>query len=110
MQSVLIKIKYSESVTVQTNVVLCLHDVNDNQWRAEMIKNSLQAGNSTGIFLDRYTWHIHQYAVTLVSRIQRWNRNAKTRKHLVNLPPYLYQDIGLTDRQVRNEIRKNFWD
>ncbi len=42
-------------------------------------------------------------------RLQIFRRNARTRKHLANLPPYLRRDIGLTDEQVGHEINKKFW-
>lgn len=74
-----------------------------------MMNKPLIAGKSPLIYLDRCAWHIHQYVLIWLSRIQKWRRNAKTRKHLANLPPHLYQDIGLTEHQIRHEIQKKFW-
>ena len=74
-----------------------------------MLKNPLQTGKLPIFPLDRYAWHINQYASTLLSQIQRWHQNAKTRKQLAHLPPYLYRDIGLTNQQVSSEIKKYFW-
>jgi uncharacterized protein YjiS (DUF1127 family) len=74
-----------------------------------MMRKSLAAGESSRIYLDRCIWNIHQYALIWQARVQKWHQNIKTRKHLANLPPHLYQDIGLTDRQVRHEIQKKFW-
>ena len=74
-----------------------------------MMNKSLTTGQSSPLYLDRWIWNIHQYALTWVSRIQKWRRNARTRQHLAHLPAHLYQDIGLTDHQIRREIQKKFW-
>ncbi len=49
------------------------------------------------------------YAVGLLFWIQKWRRNAKTRKQLAALPEYLLRDIGLSEYQVRQELEKKFW-
>ncbi len=74
-----------------------------------MIKKYCASNELTRVYPDGCVWNIHQYALTWLARIQKWRQNKKTRKHLANLPPHLYHDIGLTDRQVRHEIRKKFW-
>ncbi|WP_428239973.1 DUF1127 domain-containing protein [Gynuella sp.] len=38
-----------------------------------------------------------------------WRQNAQTRRQLRHLPAYLYQDIGLTNQDVRQESKKWFW-
>jgi uncharacterized protein YjiS (DUF1127 family) len=74
-----------------------------------MMNKSIARGQSSPINLDRWIWDIHQYALTWLSRMHKWRRNAKTRRHLAQLPPYLYHDIGLTEHQIRHEIQKKFW-
>ncbi len=60
-------------------------------------------------YRTRYKWNIHQPVVNLLSQIKKWGRNAKTRRQLANLDPNLYRDIGLTDQQIHNEVKKKFW-
>ncbi|MGF1747468.1 MULTISPECIES: DUF1127 domain-containing protein [Vibrio] len=37
-----------------------------------------------------------------------WYQNHRTRKHLSELPMYLWDDIGVTQEQVVTEARKEF--
>ena len=43
-------------------------------------------------------------------KVQRFRQNAKTRKHLADLPDHLLNDIGLTHTQAQQEARKAFWE
>jgi len=74
-----------------------------------MNNNSIVLSKSMRTFLDKCKWNIRQSKLHWLSRIKKWRRNVKTRKHLANLAPYIYQDIGLTDKQIRDEIQKKFW-
>ncbi len=74
-----------------------------------MIRKPITADLERSVLLDRYEGKIRHYALNWLCRIERWRRNAKTRKQLAALSPYLYQDIGLTDRQVGDEVKKKFW-
>ncbi|NLS12695.1 DUF1127 domain-containing protein [Vibrio sp. SM6] len=43
----------------------------------------------------------------------RWvlyRRNARTRRQLHELPPHLLRDVGIEPHQVRDEVRRSFWD
>lgn len=73
-----------------------------------MLTRILTAVESTP-YSGRYKWHLHQSISAWLSRIRKWRQNATTRKELAKLPSYLYQDIGLTEQQVRQEIHKKFW-
>ena len=43
-------------------------------------------------------------------KVQQFRQNAKTRKHLADLPEHLLNDIGLTQTQAQQEARKAFWE
>jgi uncharacterized protein YjiS (DUF1127 family) len=43
-------------------------------------------------------------------KVQQFRQNAKTRKHLADLPDHLLNDIGLTHKQAQQEVRKAFWE
>ncbi|EPX4142741.1 DUF1127 domain-containing protein [Vibrio vulnificus] len=46
----------------------------------------------------------------LLNEIERWRRNHSTRDHLSHLSDHLYKDVGLTKEQVRDEVKRSFWD
>ena len=73
------------------------------------MKKSLLLSRSTIVHPNNYRWTLRQYVIIGLFWVQKWRRNAKTRKQLANLPVYLLRDIGLTEEQVRHEIRKKFW-
>jgi len=52
---------------------------------------------------------VRHFIHSLRSRILIWLRNAQTRRQLAELPAYLRRDVGLTERQVRQEVEKLFW-
>lgn len=43
-------------------------------------------------------------------KILQLRQNAKTRKHLADLPEHLLKDVGLTQHQAEREARKAFWE
>lgn len=43
-------------------------------------------------------------------KVLQFRQNAKTRKHLADLPDHLLNDIGLTHTQAQQEARKAFWE
>ena len=55
-------------------------------------------------------WNLRQHALSWLRQIQKYRRNAKTRKQLADLPLHLRRDIGLTDEQIRHEVDKKFWE
>ncbi|EGQ9936129.1 TPA: DUF1127 domain-containing protein [Vibrio vulnificus] len=46
----------------------------------------------------------------LLNVLGRWRRNHSTRAHLSNLSDHLYKDVGLTKEQVRDEVKRSYWD
>ncbi|PLY03942.1 MAG: hypothetical protein C0622_03610 [Desulfuromonas sp.] len=54
-------------------------------------------------------WDFRHFIRNLRPRILLWLRNAQTRRQLAELPAYLCRDIGLSERQVRQEADKPFW-
>jgi uncharacterized protein YjiS (DUF1127 family) len=64
---------------------------------------------SAGINLVKCKWIFHRYTLFWLSRIKKWHQNAKTRRELADLPSHRYWDIGLTQQQVQDEIKKKFW-
>ncbi|QXO16864.1 MULTISPECIES: DUF1127 domain-containing protein [Vibrio] len=44
-----------------------------------------------------------------LSQLRRWHRNYRTRRHLAELPPHLWKDLGLEYEQVMAEVNKPFW-
>ncbi len=38
-----------------------------------------------------------------------WQRNRATRIELSKMPDYILDDIGLTNQQATNEVKKYFW-
>ncbi|WP_102522173.1 DUF1127 domain-containing protein [Vibrio tapetis] len=44
-----------------------------------------------------------------LSVITRWGRNAKTRRHLAELPSHLLDDVGIDRVNAEKESNKPFW-
>ncbi|MEZ8058686.1 DUF1127 domain-containing protein [Vibrio splendidus] len=44
------------------------------------------------------------------SNFERYLQNRRTRKQLSELPEYLLIDIGITQDQVDQELKKSFWE
>jgi uncharacterized protein YjiS (DUF1127 family) len=48
-------------------------------------------------------------ALRVAVTLAKWDRNAKTRHHLKELPDYLLDDIGLSREAASKEARRTFW-
>lgn len=46
----------------------------------------------------------------ILTLVQCWWRNYRTRKQLKDLPDHLLNDIGLTTEQAHQESMRHFWD
>ncbi|KGY12574.1 hypothetical protein NM22_10400 [Vibrio tubiashii] len=46
----------------------------------------------------------------ILTLVNRWWRNYRTRKQLKDLPAHLLNDIGLTKEQAHQESMRHFWD
>ncbi len=46
----------------------------------------------------------------ILSLVNQWLQNQRTRKQLADLPEYLLNDIGITKEKANQEVRRNFWD
>ena len=46
---------------------------------------------------------------SIINTLNRWERNAYTRKQLKTLSPQQLNDIGLTKKQAHKESRRPFW-
>jgi uncharacterized protein YjiS (DUF1127 family) len=44
-----------------------------------------------------------------IDALKRWNERSKQRSELIELPPHLLFDIGLTRAAVEEEARKRPW-
>ena len=44
------------------------------------------------------------------SNFERYLQNRRTRKQLSELPEYLLIDVGITQDQVDQELKKSFWE
>lgn len=67
------------------------------------------ASRTPSQYMDVCKQTIRQALLTLRDLTRRWRRNARTRKALAKLSSHLYQDIGLTEQQIRHELKKKFW-
>lgn len=74
-----------------------------------MMKNFLLISRSTEIHPESGRLDLRHFVLTWWLRIQQWRHNARSRRQLANLPDWLRRDIGLTEQQIRQEIRKKFW-
>ncbi len=48
-------------------------------------------------------------ALRMAVMLAKWDRNAKTRHNLKELPDYLLDDIGLSREAASKEARRKFW-
>lgn len=46
---------------------------------------------------------------SIIKTVKVWMQRSKQRKQLARLDKHLLDDIGLTEKQVKNEISKPFW-
>ncbi|MDA0129694.1 DUF1127 domain-containing protein [Vibrio sp. MarTm2] len=46
----------------------------------------------------------------ILTLVQCWWRNYRTRKQLENLPEHLLDDLGLTNEQAHQESIRRFWN
>jgi len=46
---------------------------------------------------------------SILTRLKLWRRRARTRRHLLDLPPHLLRDIGLDDAARTRECARWFW-
>lgn len=46
----------------------------------------------------------------ILTKIQRWWQNYRTRQQLDQLPDHLLDDLGVTRQQADEEKRRSFWD
>ncbi len=47
--------------------------------------------------------------VNLAALFWKWRHNTRSRTALRNLPPHLFNDVGLTSAQAEAESLKRFW-
>lgn len=45
----------------------------------------------------------------ILTLLLTWQRNRATRIELSKMPDYILDDIGLTNQQATNEVKKYFW-
>lgn len=48
-------------------------------------------------------------ALRAAVKLAKWDRNARTRRHLKELPDYILDDIGLTREAASQEAQHKFW-
>ncbi len=71
--------------------------------------NNVMVANHSVIAKVRNPVRKDNHTFNLLQKVQLWLRRKENRRHLIKLPNYLLQDIGLTRLEAISEYNKPFW-